>query len=211
MAVRVNKESQVEISVPFKSSQNSIEEFISHNRDWIFKQLDLRHQQSKLIIDENIGFEFDQYQYFLGHKLQIQPQAPHSTNLSIGLNHIYIDSAWSLARRESEWESFTREKASQNLMNRTIELANEHGFKNLSGVKVRKMKSTWGNCRSNGLITLSLKLMKLPKHLIDAIILHELCHLIHQNHSSKFYQLLASLDKSWKKHRLELREWSAKF
>ena len=57
-------------------------------------------------------------------------------------------------------------------------------------LKYRKMKRQWGNCNTKGIITFNTALMMLPSHLQRYVVLHELCHLKHMNHSRDFYALL---------------------
>lgn len=56
-----------------------------------------------------------------------------------------------------------------------------------SEIKFKKMRRRWGSCSSRGVITLNTELIKIDKRLIDFIVVHELSHLVHMNHSKKFH------------------------
>ncbi len=68
----------------------------------------------------------------------------------------------------------------------------------------RQMRSQWGSCTANGKMLLNLKLIKVPKHFIDYIIVHELCHLIEHNHSQAFYALMSRIMPGWEEQRERL-------
>lgn len=61
-----------------------------------------------------------------------------------------------------------------------------------SDLKFKKMRSRWGSCSSKGVIVFNTELIKLDKKLIDFIIVHELSHLKHMNHSREFHALVRS-------------------
>jgi len=82
-----------------------------------------------------------------------------------------------------------RMKAKQVLPPRVMELAGKYGFK-VNRVTIKDNRSNWGSCSTKGNINLNLRLVLLPDHLRDSVILHELCHLRHMNHSVKFHALL---------------------
>jgi predicted metal-dependent hydrolase len=72
-------------------------------------------------------------------------------------------------------------------------------------LKLRRMKRTWGNCSSSGVIKLNTHLIKAPLSVIDSVIAHELCHLEEMNHGKGFYTLLQCLNPNWRADRLRLR------
>lgn len=86
-------------------------------------------------------------------------------------------------------EESLRRMALGYLPGRTEELARRHGF-SYRRISVRRSRTRWGSCSAANNINLSLYLMKLPSHLIDYVILHELVHTVHKNHSPAFWEML---------------------
>lgn len=71
-------------------------------------------------------------------------------------------------------------------------------------LKIRKMRSRWGSCARDGLVTLNLELIKMPLACIDYVVTHELCHLVEFNHSARFYDLQSRYIPDWKERRQRL-------
>ena len=71
--------------------------------------------------------------------------------------------------------------------------------------KVRLQQSRWGSCTSSRVITLNNKLLFLPEHLIRHIMVHELCHTVHLNHSRSFWALVHQYDPLWRIHNREMK------
>jgi len=106
-------------------------------------------------------------------------------------------------------ETALRRKAQSVLPDQLAELARLHGFK-YSGVCIRKSRSRWGSCSSKGIINLSFYLMLLPGHLIEYVLLHELCHTVQMNHSPKFWALLNKCTQNKaQEFRREIRKFRA--
>jgi len=81
---------------------------------------------------------------------------------------------------------FLRKEAKRLLPDRTKQLAGKFGFQ-YADVKIQSSKTRWGSCSRARSINLSMYLMLLPSHLVDYVILHELCHTKEMNHSDKFW------------------------
>lgn len=71
---------------------------------------------------------------------------------------------------------------------------------------VRDQTSKWGSCTSEKNISLNYRLLFLPYALTRHVMIHELCHTIHFNHSNNFWQMVATYDATWKKHRQDLKQ-----
>ena len=72
-------------------------------------------------------------------------------------------------------------------------------------VVFKKMKRRWGSCSSKRIITLNTQMVKLPKNHLDYIIVHELSHIVHMNHSKAFYSLVAEVIPNYKEIQKEIR------
>ena len=104
-------------------------------------------------------------------------------------------------------ETALRRKAQSVLPFFLAKLAGIHGF-TFSGVKIRKSRSRWGSCSTKGIINLSFYILLLPDHLVEYVLLHELCHTIQMNHSPAFWTLLDKCTNNRARElRKELREY----
>lgn len=74
-------------------------------------------------------------------------------------------------------------------------------------VRIRDIKYAWGSCSSNKNITISKKLAKKEEKLIEYVVLHEMCHLRHMNHSKEFWHLVESYLPEYKRYRALLQKY----
>ena len=79
------------------------------------------------------------------------------------------------------------------------EISNETGleFNNLS---IRSQKTRWGSCSRDKNINLNYKIIFLPYNLARHILVHELCHTVHLDHSRRFWNLVGQFDANYKEH-----------
>ena len=104
-----------------------------------------------------------------------------------------------IAERTANYPSITRvemerlRREARTYIPATLErLALTHGFQ-YSSLRISSAHTRWGSCSGRNGISISLFIMLLPEHLREFILLHELCHTRHHNHSAAFHSLLDSL------------------
>ena len=98
-----------------------------------------------------------------------------------------------------------------NYLHHKLPMLSQNTFLYPAAFKVRKYKARWGSCNSRGELSFNCLLKMLPPWVVDYVIVHELCHLRHMNHSTNFWQLVEKHDpdfrlaKNWlKKNQLSL-------
>lgn len=100
-----------------------------------------------------------------------------------------------------------RKEAKHHLPARIKYLASKYDM-NYSGLRFTHASSRWGSCNSKKAISLNIALMTLPFELIDYVLLHELAHTIHMDHSKRFWEQVASTDPDYKAHRSQLKRYN---
>lgn len=75
-----------------------------------------------------------------------------------------------------------------------------------TSVTVRDQKTRWGSCSSRGTLSFNYRLIFAPPVILDYVVVHELCHLTHMNHSKEFWNMVASVMPDYKIYRQWLRD-----
>ncbi|MBI4034728.1 DUF45 domain-containing protein [Candidatus Saccharibacteria bacterium] len=128
---------------------------------------------------------------------RIRVSQPHWLPYRVGLEFAKRHQTWiskKLAERPASIQvdgRQSRRRAELVLPKRLAELARKHNYK-YRQLKLRKLSARWGSCSSRGDITLSYLLVELPDEFADYVMLHELVHTRHLNHSQSFWRELES-------------------
>ena len=188
ISVRASRE--VRISFPMQVSFHEVMNFIDRHKSWISEQKQ-KYQQNLPKFDFPIKTRY--------HTIRIQPEGEKFRLVQKDW-YITIFYPPGTAPDNPLFTEYTKKlldetlhrEAKQYLPMRISELAQRHGFA-YGKVTIRNNRSNWGSCSGRNNINLNYKLMKLPDHLIDFILLHELAHTQVKNHGPKFWALLDAL------------------
>lgn len=193
LTMRVKPDGLISINCPLHATNAEVLNFIKKNTDWI------KQQQSK--------HRSNVQRYSLGQTIVIRDRLIKIVGIERGILQAAMKGGEVIltvpANRNIDTDSVQqfvdhiivetcRIEAKLYLPLRVQQLAKEHRFQ-YNEVFIKKLKSKWGSCSSQKNINLNLHLIRLPNHLIDYIILHELAHTHEMNHGAAFWALLNKL------------------
>lgn len=190
ISLRVKANGVISVNYPWHVSNKEAVAFIRANHDWI------KSQQTKLETNK-VQFESNQIINTRDFQVKIIPIEQGVVQAVLKKENVIITIPNNVDIHTPKVQEFIqnvfiklyRKEASKYLPTRVKKLALEHGF-TYQKVFIKNLKSKWGSCSSLGNINLNLRLMTLPDHLIDYIILHELTHTKEMNHGPNFWAKL---------------------
>ena len=204
-SLRIAPDGRLRITVPSYTPTILAKSLIKTSRSQI-RHLFKQHQvQFSYLADQPIG---------KSHHLTITP-VPGKTHISVSGTHIiarinHTETVASPINQRLIREAIIaalRKEAKSYLPRRLSFLAEQHGFM-FEKTKITHASSRWGSCSSTGTISLNISLMTMPFELIDYVLIHELCHTRHMNHSIQFWKEVAQVDPNYRAHRSELKKYS---
>ncbi|MRR20108.1 M48 family peptidase [bacterium] len=147
---------------------------------------------------------------FMGSQVTVKVTAGNRTTAVLDENSLLLTIAGEITpgRITALTDAWYHREAKDYFTSRTAGLAALHSalLPAPGPVNVRRMKRRWGTCHSSGAIWFNRELIKKNPELIDYVIVHELCHLVHHNHGREYYQLLGSIIPDFRELRKRLQQ-----
>ena len=208
MRLHISVDDGLVATLPKGTPVRLLHNFLEDQKDWIHSTLnELRPQRQRLEVERHTLPEQLKLRAF-DHELRLCYEKQPGTRLRLIERE---DSLLIRGQPEDPAEihkalgSFVRRRAKAGLGEELEQLSSHHGLP-YGGLSIRRQKTRWGSCSASGRINLNDKLIFLPRHLMQHVLLHELAHTRHLNHSGAFYQLLHSLDPHTTRHHQALKE-----
>ena len=211
LAIHVPPDQSVIVEAPLDADLERIKAEVHKKGGWILKQKrGFINFSYELPPREYVSGETHRYlgrQYRL-KVIRVKAAEPEKVKMDRGIIKIHVHDPGELSRKKKILEAWYRIRAKK-IFKERLEIWLPHFSRygiTAPELRIRKMKSQWGSCTPEGRITLNLKLIRAPQHLIDYVIVHELCHLVELNHGEGFYKLLSRVMPEWERYRERLNQ-----
>ncbi len=194
--------------------QKVILDFLNSRQDWIAKALEkfagIPKPEDKKITQNEIF-------YFLGKELRLKPVITLNKKKFVSATDEHL----LLHIPRNDWSASVLWQEHPEALREIREFYQREAIREISDrvkrwsqamqlfpsqVKLREQRTRWGSCSSRGVINLNWRLMVFNPEIIDYVIIHELSHLKHMDHSQNFWNLVGRFDLEYKKHRTELKQ-----
>ena len=199
--LRLRDDGVVRVTVPWHGSRAEAEGFLVARREWVARE---RHRREVAAADRGWPWRAGTPVALRGVEVPIEVMpASGRFRVSFGGESLTV-APLEAGNLRGRVEAHLRRLASRELPARLSSLARVHGFA-VSAVSIRNQRTRWGSCSASGRISLNWRLIQLPPAVCDYVLLHELTHLRHPNHSARFWRELASLCPHYAEARRRLR------
>ncbi len=196
----LSQNGEVRLSLPYRVSLQDGIAFIQQKRGWIEKHAGY---ESLLEDGARIG---------KAHTLKIGVSFSGRIQTTISQTTIVVQAPQGTSPEKLQPKLIAAAKkalhteASALLPQRLDQLATQHGY-HYNSCGINQLKSRWGSCSSRNDIVLNAFLIQLPWELIDYVLLHELAHTVHHNHSAAFWRAVEQTLSDYAKRRTILKKF----
>lgn len=212
LGITVTPELEVLVKAPTDTTIEKVKEKIRKKAPWIIKQQSFflsfqpKTPHRKYINGETHLYLGRQYRLkVISEKLKVKKD-------EVKLKGQFIEVFTSdISKTQEILDKWYLEKANEKIWPLAENLFNNFIIRNnllliTFHFSLRKMPTRWGSCTPKGKIILNPELIKAPKGCIEYVIIHELCHLIHHDHTHKFLDLQTKEMKDWEKWKMKLEK-----
>lgn len=211
--LRVRKDGSVWVSADAGVPCEEIDAFVAGKAPYILKALDHFHEMAQYRPQPKQYVSGETFNILgRGLRLQVTQAAKDSISADGVYIHLSVRDLQDMEKKRRIVNSFLDQQCRMvfsNVMDDLYPSFQKYGVPKPS-LRIRDMETRWGSCLAKkGIITLNKRLLEAPRHCIEYVVMHELCHLVHPNHSRQFYAFLTMLMPDWKERKQYLDKTAA--
>ncbi|MHB1653810.1 MAG: M48 family metallopeptidase [Desulfitobacteriaceae bacterium] len=201
---------KVRVSVPRGIPKSKALEFIEIKKDWVFKHWQAYRMADDISSRRYInGAELPYLGKMLVLKIEVYPKKRLGIEYRGSALAIYVpkevpEKLWPTQVQEAV-TAWYKERAREVFWNRLDHYAKLMGVE-YKQFRIKEQKTRWGSCSAQGNINLNWRVVLAPEQIVDYLVIHELAHLRHLNHSADFWHLVQSYSPEYKRWRKWLKD-----
>lgn len=197
IALVIDSDGELIVRAPFYASDREIMRFVSQKQDWIMKKTQEMHiRKAKR---PGLGLEEGCVLYYLGRTYSVE--RTETMTIHVDGDCIRIPRNADAKAKLTAWYK----KEASKLIKPRVRLYAERMGVEPEGVRITSARTRWGSCSYTNHVNFSWHLVMCPPDVIDYVVVHELCHIWHKNHSRLFWESVAQMDPDYKVHRSWLK------
>jgi predicted metal-dependent hydrolase len=187
----------VKLSVPALMSEQKIFSLLNKHQLWIEKKL--KGFKGKSPMKNTHRWVNDEELYFQGKRLKLSLLRSAYPHVSHDEEKIYISASLHQAHKLKKiFEDWLFEQSREQTLKLLTKWQPRFSLNKEIPLGFRLLKSSWGQCRSDGKITLHKFLYRTHPEFFEYVLVHEMCHLFHMNHGPAFKALLSEMIPHWR-------------
>ncbi len=210
VGLEVSLDEGVKIRAPKSLKKKRIKQIVKKKASWILKKQEKLCEVKPAPTPKE--FLSGEKLPYLGRRYRLKVKKIEGKNVSISLyqGKFWIEVGTDISkqmRREAIREkviNWYREHAKEKINERVKKYQDKIGTEPNS-VQIKKQKKRWGSCSSLGNLNFNWKIIMAPMSVVDYLVVHELAHLKHPNHSKEFWQLVEAIIPNYEKKQEWLR------
>lgn len=203
--ISITPEKGVVVSVPPWVSLSAIEDMVREKTDWIIKTINrlggMKIQKKKRYVDGETHLYFGEE-----YPLAVIPTVGIAT-ARLNFLHNQFEVKVPVHHTPARQRKDLKEAMVRWYLDNGKRIISEkvRHFTNLLGVEhnrivLKKVSSIWGSCSRKNNLNFNRKLIMAPHKVVDYVVIHEVCHLVHHHHRKSFWNLVKSFDPDYKNH-----------
>jgi len=205
LGITVTPDLEVLVKAPIDATIDKVKEIIRKKAPWIIRQQSFFLTFHPKMTDRKfVGGETHLY---LGrqYRLKIISESVENVKLKGKFIEVTTLDKSKVKQLVNDWYLLNAKKKLHAIAVELIEEFRKHKVEP-SSIVLREMPTRWGSCTAKGKIILNPELIKAPRGCIEYVIIHELCHLIHHDHTQKFLDLQTREMPNWEKWKMKLEK-----
>ena len=209
--ITVFPDQRVVVTAPSKANVADVILRTRRRRRWIARQIDLFARYQPLQLPRS--FVSGETHYLMGRAFRLRVIKSGRYNVSFENGYLLVQSRTPtkqghIRKMVERWYLRMARKVFEDRMEKCRKNFARYRLPP-SKMRLRRMSRRWGSCTPTGTITLNPDLVKMPPSCIEYAITHELCHLVHPDHSRYFFALLLRCQPDWEKRKQKLEYFAA--